>query len=141
MHKIFGTKENVEYTDREGAYIIPVKENCIGVIKTPKGYFFLGGALENAESHFDCIYRECLEECGYTVSITEKLCSAESYMLHSSIGYFHPIQTYYIGNLISEISKPNEEDHTLVWINKNDLKGKMYSEMQNWALDKYFDLR
>ena len=27
MHKIFGTKEDKEYKDRIGAYIIPVKGN------------------------------------------------------------------------------------------------------------------
>ena len=40
MHKIFGAKENASYLDREGAYIIPIKDNKIGVVKTPKGYFF-----------------------------------------------------------------------------------------------------
>ena len=43
MHKVFGTKENAEYVDREGAYLIPIKSGQIGVVKTPKGFFFLGG--------------------------------------------------------------------------------------------------
>ena len=30
MHKIFGTKENASYSDREGAYIIVIKENRKG---------------------------------------------------------------------------------------------------------------
>lgn len=30
MHKIFGTKENVEYTDREGAYLIPFRGSFVG---------------------------------------------------------------------------------------------------------------
>lgn len=41
MHKVFGFKENAEYIGREGAYLVPVNSNKIGVIKTPKGYFFL----------------------------------------------------------------------------------------------------
>lgn len=40
MHKVFGTKENVEYKDREGAYLIPVRGNQVGSIQTPKGFFF-----------------------------------------------------------------------------------------------------
>ena len=39
MHKIFGKKEDVEYTTRIGAYFIPIEDNKIGVIQTPKGYF------------------------------------------------------------------------------------------------------
>lgn len=50
-HKVFGNKENVKYADREGAYIIPYRDNRVGVIKTPKGYFLLGGGLKNGESH------------------------------------------------------------------------------------------
>ena len=51
MHKVFGVKEDAEYFDREGAYIIPVRGNKAGVVKTPKGYFLLGGGLEKDESH------------------------------------------------------------------------------------------
>lgn len=72
MHRVFGIKENAPYEDREGAYLIPVEDNKIGVIKTPKGYFFLGGGLENNESHRACIERECLEEAGYKVIVKEK---------------------------------------------------------------------
>ena len=50
MHKIFGTKEDKEYKDRIGAYIIPVKGNEVGVVETPKGYFLLGGGLDADET-------------------------------------------------------------------------------------------
>ncbi len=33
MHKIFGTKEDKEYKDRIGAYIIPVNGNEVGVVE------------------------------------------------------------------------------------------------------------
>ena len=46
MHKVFGIKENVEYLDREGAYLVPWHDNKVVVVNTSKGYFFLGGGLE-----------------------------------------------------------------------------------------------
>ena len=52
MHRVFGIKDNAEYLDREGAYLIPCRNNQVGVVQTPKGYFFLGGGIENGESHF-----------------------------------------------------------------------------------------
>ena len=55
------------------------------------------------------------------------------------MGYFHPIQTYYLGELTRQKQKPIEDDHILVWINYNELKGKMYLKMQNWALDQCAD--
>ena len=51
MHKIFGVKQAVNYIDRAGAYLIPVRAGKIGVVKTPKGYFLLGGGLDGDESY------------------------------------------------------------------------------------------
>jgi len=28
-----------------------------------------------------------------------------------------------------------EKDHTLLWMDYNDLRGRMFSQMQNWAID------
>ena len=138
MHKVFGFKEDVEYFDREGAYLIPITNHKIGVIKTYKGYFFLGGGLDKNESHKDCIKRECIEETGYTAVINKKICSSETYTEHPDLGYFHPFQSYYTGELKEKITEPKEPDHCLMWMNYGDIKGKMFSEMQNWALEQIF---
>lgn len=139
MHKIFGIKEDVEYIDRVGAYLVPIRNSKVGVVETSKGYFFLGGGAENGESHADCIKRECLEEAGYTVKIGEKICSAETYCEHPALGYFHPIQTYYTGELIEKVFVPTDEDHHFLWLDYDYLKGKMFAEMQNWALEQMGD--
>ena len=136
MHRIFGAKENAEYFDREGVYLIPCRNAQIGVVQTPKGYFFLGGGLENGESHLDCLERECIEEVGCVPCVADRLCSAEAYIKHPTIGYFHPIQTYYFGTLLDSESIPSEIDHVLCWIEYDQLKGKMFLEMQNWELEK-----
>ena len=140
MHKIFGTKKEAEYFDREGAYIIPLRGNKVGVVETPKGYFFLGGGLESGESHADCIKRECLEEAGYAVRISEKICSADTYCEHPTIGHFHPIQTYYTGEFIEKVAAPTDVDHHFLWVDYDYIKGRMFAEMQNWALEQSFGL-
>lgn len=139
MHRVFGIKQDADYTDREGAYIIPVKGNKVGVIRTPKGYFFVGGGTVNGESHITCIERECMEEAGCTVSVKEKICSAETYCFHDEIGFFHPIQTYYAGEILSKVSVPTENDHEFMWLKYEDIKGRMYWDMQNWVLDIIFE--
>ena len=136
MHRVFGIRENTEYLDREGVYLIPCHNNQIGVVQTPKGYFFLGGGLENGESHLDCIKRECIEEVGFVPYIEGRLCSAETYMEHPTIGHFHTIQSYYVGKLLDRESVPTETDHMLCWIEYDQLRGKMFLEMQNWALEQ-----
>ena len=137
MHKIFGKKEDVEYTTRIGAYFIPIKDNKIGVIQTPKGYFLIGGGKEKNETNEDCLKRECLEEIGYDIKIDSKICSAEMYTLHEKIGYFHPVQTYYSGILKEQIKIPIEKDHILVWLSFEEIQNNMYVEMQNWAIEQY----
>lgn len=136
MHRVFGIKENVEYLDREGAYLIPCRGNQVGVVQTPKGYFFPGGGLEGGESHLDCLKRECIEEVGCLPCVAGKLCSAEAYLEHPLLGYFHPIQTYYTGKLRDREFTPSETDHTLCWMEYDQLKGKLFAEMQNWALEQ-----
>lgn len=136
MHRVFGTKENIEYLDREGAYLIPVRNNKVGVIQTSKGYFFLGGGLESGENHKECIERECMEEVGCLSYVKDKICSAEGYYKHSTIGYFHPVQNYYAGDLGEKVFTPAEKDHLLCWIDYEQLRGHMHVDMQNWALEQ-----
>ena len=135
MHKIFGEKLKTNYRDRAGAYLVCIKDDKVAVVKTPKGFFFLGGGFEGDEPAEICITRECMEEVGYEVTIGDKVCSAEHYTYHKRIGYFHPIQTYYMGTLGRRVESPVEKDHTLMWLPYNEIKGKMFSPMQNWALD------
>lgn len=139
-HMVCGKKEPVTYLGREGAYLIPVQDGQVGVVKTPKGYFLLGGGLENGESHTACITRECLEEVGYTCVVQDKICTAESYGKHPTLGYFHPVQTYYTGTLLSRIATPAESDHRFEWVDCNALRGYLFSAMQNWALEQVLGL-
>lgn len=141
MHKIFGTKEQNKYYDRQGAYIIPISGNEIGVIETPKGFFLLGGGLDSGESDLQCIERECLEEAGYEVEIVREVGSAETYTVHPTIGYFHPIQKYYLGKLRNKVKEPVEPDHIFKYVRFEDVRGKMYLEMQSWAIEQAWSMR
>lgn len=136
MHRVFGNKENRDYFDRKGAYLVVLKEDKFAVIKTPKGYFLLGGGIDKNEQDEECIKRECLEEIGYSVEVNQFICSAETYCKHPKIGFFHPIQNYYIGELIEKIKEPIETDHLLEWISYENIKNNMFLGMQNWAIDE-----
>lgn len=136
MHRIFGEKENKEYFTRRGAYLIPVEDGKVFVMKVSKGYFLIGGGKENEESDEETIIRECREETGYIPSIGQKICSGETYCHEYDLGCFHPVQTYYSGKLITKVGEPLEENHTLVSFSFNEIEGKMYSPMQQWAISQ-----
>lgn len=138
MNKVFGKKiEKAEYLDRKGAYLIPVENGRVAVIKTQKGYFLLGGGIDGNETDEQCIIRECLEEAGYEVSVGEYIGSAESYLQHPEIGYFHPIQNYYAGKLLRKISDKVEADHKLEWVAVDEIINNLFVEQQNWIVKEY----
>ena len=51
-------------------------------------------------------------------------------------GYFHPVQTYYTGEILEKTAEPSEKDHEFLWIEYGRIRGKMFAEMQNWALEQ-----
>lgn len=136
MHMVFGNKENKTYFDRKGVYLISLKEDKFAVIRTPKGYFLLGGGIDEDEQDDECIKRECIEEIGYSIVINQFIGSAETYCEHPEIGYFHPIQNYYFGELIEAIKEPIETDHVLEWVPYEKIKNNMFLKMQSWAIDE-----
>lgn len=136
LYRQFGRKEEVEYYNRPGAYIVPIKDGKVAVVKIPKGTFLIGGGIESGETEEQCIRRECMEEIGYTIRLVRKIGWAESYTLHSALGYFHPTQHYYEAELLEKVKEPIEKDHFLCWIPADEIKGKMFSDMQNWAVEQ-----
>lgn len=134
VHRVFGAKENSEYIDRKGAYIIPLKDDKVGVIETAKGFFLIGGGMDYGESEEHCIIRECIEETGYQVEIKQRICSAETYCEHLTVGFFHPIQVYYSGILLEKIREPSEVDHAFRWISIESVPSRRFLEMQSWAI-------
>ena len=136
MHKIFGTKQAHSYTTRHGAYLIPIQNDCVAVISTNKGYFLIGGGIQAGESKEDAITRECMEETGWLCTVEEFVCSAEAYLEHPTIGHFHPKQYYYLGKLTMQTSNPIESGHYLKWISYENIRGNLFLEMQNWALEQ-----
>ena len=138
MKKVFGKKiEGAEYLDRKGAYLIPIENGKLAVVKTKKGYFLLGGGIDENETDEECIIRECLEEIGFEAEVGEYIGSAESYIKHPEIGYFHPIQNYYSGKLLRKVSDKVEADHKLEWVAVEDIVDNLFVEQQNWIVKEY----
>jgi 8-oxo-dGTP diphosphatase len=59
--------------------------------------------------------------------------------VHEKNGPFHPIQSYYAGRIGERVSDPKEADHRFLWLPAEDVRGRFYPEMQNWALEMYLN--
>lgn len=131
--KTFGQKMAGEvYTDREGVYLVCLRQNKLAVVRTKRGLFLPGGGIEGNESREACLCRELLEETGYAVRQLSYACSADIYTHHERIGAFHPIQHYYTGVLGEQICKPIEQ-HKLEWLPVSHAPEQLYVPAQAWA--------
>lgn len=139
MHRVFGEKWEGESFHRPGAYLIPVRDGKVAVARVDVRRYLLGGGIEGAETHEECIRRECLEEAGHTCTIEGFLCSAEWYTTNAEGQKAHYTQYYYYGTLDQKVSEPTERDHELLWIPLEELCGKLQVNMQNWALEQYME--
>ena len=127
------------YLDRPGVYLIAARDGKLAVIQTPKGLFLPGGGIECGKSDADCIRREILEETGCEAEVGAFLCAAESYTTHNILGAFHPIQFYYTGRIGKCIREPSAPEHKLLWQPPENVRGKLFPEMQNWAIEAYLE--
>lgn len=141
IDKTFGAKEEkAQYRDRIGAYLLPYQDGRLAVVRTPKGYFLLGGGIDEGEDKEACIRRECMEEIGCPAVIEGYIGAAETYCFHSEFGWFHPVQYYFFGRIGERISAPVETDHTLEWIPINEAEWKLNIKQQIWAVQRLLNL-
>ena len=139
LEKSFGTKSSdIQYKDRAGAYAIAFdNENKIPLVKTPTGYFLLGGGIEKNETHEECILRECLEEAGLSVKVKEFICKGDKYHWSDTLEYYmHGIGYFYHVDIIGKFADKTELDHELVWLPADECCAKLFLEHQAWAVEQ-----
>lgn len=142
VEKSFGEKiQDINYIDRVGAYgVILNEDNKVAVVKTKKGYFLLGGRVENEETHEECIKRECSEEVGIDVVVKNFICKGGKYDYIGSIGYFYGIGYFYFAEFIDIASKAKEKGHELLWIDIQDCCKYIHLEHQKWAVHQAINI-
>ncbi len=149
LEKTFGIKkENVVYQVRIGAYGIGFGlDGKIPVAMTylyngEKGYFLLGGGIDNDEDYADCIKRECLEEAGLNVTPRDLICKGDHYhFIEQTKTDFHGIGYFYYMEINEAISTPTEPNHLLVWLTINEIRERLFLPHQIWAVEQIYRMR
>lgn len=144
LEKSFGDKiKGITYKDRVGAYAVIINNhNELLTVKTEKGYFLLGGKIENNETYEACIKRECIEEAGVDVEVKEFICKAGKYTFIESLKfYIHAVGYFYIVKLKDKVCEPIEKNHKLEWINLKEYDKKLHLEHQSWAVVEAIKLK
>ena len=130
-----GEKEDVDYKNSYGIYLIPLRDGKTAVLDTPEGYVFLGGVYNPMQIESwgvtDHLQETATEQSGWRAAIFEGLCSAQRFSGDADSGYLYENEMYWLGDLTDKF-----EQKGLMILPLEDVRGKMASEMQNWALEQ-----
>ncbi len=137
MIQSFGIYDpSIEYTERDGAYLLHVSDNfLVPVVKTPKGYYLVGGGVENEDvSSLACLQREIMEEIGARSDKYVHICETETYFYSEEFGDTrHSHNWFYFAEKLVFCTKQHESI-PLCWMTFQEAMTKLTLEHQRWAL-------
>ena len=129
--------DGVDYKPRPGSYAIVIREDgLIATVRTPKGLFLPGGAVEPGETPEQAATRETEEETGLIIRITRHLGRADELVYKRSSGkYFRKECEFFLAEVLSSAGVRIEDDHVLEWHPRYDAERNLTHQSQVWALD------
>ena len=136
VHKVFGRKQEGNYYERPGSLSLSPSTGTGLLWSIPsEGFFCWEEESRGRKMIWNVSGENVWRNVGIHAGFGEMLASAEAYSIHDKKGLFHPIQHYYPGELIEKVQEPTEKDHSLFWMTYEQIKGNMFSDMQNWAVE------
>ena len=137
---VFGRQRpELKYRLRRGCYAIVLDdENRLLTIKKPMGVFLPGGAIEENESHTECLHREFLEETGHNVTLGVHFGHAKRFFVRRSMN--EPILSdahFYEANLGPKVQVATEKTHEMQWIETEYIRNVLFHEHHIWAVMEF----
>ena len=119
MEKIvIGEKlEGRKYDFRETCFGICVKDGKMLLVKKKEQYSFVGGGVENGETHEDCLKREFIEESGYEIASIKPFVTVDCFWLAAGKYPLESLANFYIVEVGQKVCEPTEEGHEVEEIN------------------------
>jgi 8-oxo-dGTP diphosphatase len=132
----FGERlSGVSYRARPGAYaVIARADGQVAVVRTPAGLFLPGGGIEPSETVPAALLREVREECGWEISVRERIGEAIQYVHAPGEGNFAKHCVFYRCMIVGESSARLEGDHQPAWISPAEAQAQLTHGSQSWAI-------
>lgn len=122
------------YVDRPGAYaVIFGEDGRVGVVRNSKGYFLVGGGIDENESPEEALYREAKEEIGGKIKIISKIGEAIEYNFAEELNQYFTKHGYFYRATLIETGK-GELDHEWQWLILEEAVNKLIPLSQKWAV-------
>ncbi|MEP5762466.1 MAG: NUDIX hydrolase [Litoreibacter sp.] len=131
------------YRARPGAYA--VISDGAGVLLThqsqPHSEFQLpGGGIDPGESPLQALYREVLEETGYTVHAPRRLGAYRRFVFMGEYGFWaEKICHIYLARVGRRHGEPHEAGHSAHWVNPVDAMGLIKNDGDRSYLSRVFN--
>ena len=120
---IIGEKlESAKYDFRETCFGISLKDNKLLLVKHKNQFSFIGGGIEEGESHEDCLRREFIEESGYEILDINPFVTIDCFWLAAGKWPLETVAHFYIVEVGNKLCEPTEEGHVVEEIDLKKMK-------------------
>lgn len=120
---IIGEKlEDKKYDFRETCFGICVKDDKMLLVKKKGQYSFIGGGIEENETHEQCLKREFIEESGYEILKMEPLATIDCFWLAAGKWPLESLANFYIVEVGKKVCEPTEEGHIVEEIKTEEVE-------------------
>lgn len=111
---------NIKYTLRPGAYVIlPRKGSVLLTVQhnDEPDFQLPGGGIDPGESPRPALYREVLEETGWSIGVPRRFGAFRRFVFMPEYSLWaEKLCTVYIAKPGIQVQTPSEPDHTPVWL-------------------------
>lgn len=78
-----------------------------------------------------------IEEAGYSIKDIRYFDKITAWADGGARGPLDVTATFYIARFDEKVTEPIEKDHTVLWVNPEEYKDKLFHEYQRYILDEY----
>lgn len=103
------------------------------VARARPGLFLPGGGKEGDESAEATIVREVLEEVGMASEVGHYLGTSVQWFIAEGVSY-RMTADFFTASVHHGVSADRE--HEVLWMTREELRGRMYHQCHEWALDQ-----
>ena len=132
----FGTKKpGLVYTPRPTVNaVILDQQGRVACVDTGRGYFLLGGGIDDGESDVEALAREVAEEVGRTVTIGEVIGKANEYVYAAQEGVSVNKNIVFYRAELGAGSPDVSCEYTLEWLPVSEFAAKANHQSHVWAV-------